>query len=46
MTNEAFKQVGKNLQEKATVIWNIANHLAGPFKPLGYPADDGGQAFS
>lgn len=36
MTNEAFKQVGKNLQEKATVIWNIANHLAGPFKPHEY----------
>ncbi len=36
MANEAFKQVGKNLQEKATVIWNIANHLAGPFKPHEY----------
>ena len=36
MTNEAFKQVGKNLQEKATVIWNIANHLAGPFQPHEY----------
>ena len=36
MTNEAFKQVGKNLQEKATMIWNIANHLAGPFKPHEY----------
>ena len=36
MSNEAFKEVGKNLQEKATVIWNIANHLAGPFKPHEY----------
>lgn len=36
MPNEAFKQVGKNLQEKATMIWNIANHLAGPFKPHEY----------
>lgn len=36
MVNEVFKQVGENLQEKATVIWNIANHLAGPFKPHEY----------
>lgn len=36
MSNEAFYQVGKNLQEKASVIWNIANHLAGPFKPHEY----------
>lgn len=34
--NEIFKQVGKTIQEKATVIWNIANHLAGPFKPHEY----------
>lgn len=36
MSNEAFYQVGKNLREKASVIWNIANHLAGPFKPHEY----------
>lgn len=36
MSNEAFYQVGKNLREKAAVIWSIANHLAGPFKPHEY----------
>ena len=28
--------VGLNINEKATVIWNVANHLAGPFKPHEY----------
>lgn len=28
--------VGRNIQEKATVIWNVANTLAGPFKPHEY----------
>ena len=29
-------QVGVNISEKATVIWNIANHLYGYFKPHEY----------
>lgn len=28
--------VGINISEKSTVIWNVANHLAGPFKPHEY----------
>lgn len=28
--------VGINIAEKSTVIWNVANHLAGPFKPHEY----------
>ena len=28
--------VGLNINEKATVIWNVATHLAGPFKPHEY----------
>ena len=34
MSNEKFTVVGTNIQEKATVIWNIANALAGFFKPM------------
>lgn len=36
MANEKFTVVGANIQEKATVIWNIANALAGYFKPHEY----------
>ena len=35
-SNEKFKAVGTNIAEKATVIWNIANHLFGYFKPHEY----------
>ena len=36
MSNEKIAVVGTNIQEKATVIWNIANALAGYFKPHEY----------
>lgn len=36
MANEKFTVVGTNIQEKATVIWNVANHLFGYFKPHEY----------
>ena len=36
MANDKFTVVGTNIQEKATVIWNIANALAGYFKPHEY----------
>ena len=36
MNNEKFTNVGVNIQEKATVIWNIANALFGYFKPHEY----------
>lgn len=36
MADEKFTVVGTNIQEKATVIWNIANALAGYFKPHEY----------
>ena len=35
-SNERFNAVGTNIAEKATVIWNIANHLFGYFKPHEY----------
>ena len=35
-SNEKFNAVGTNIAEKATVIWNIANHLFGYFKPHEY----------
>lgn len=28
MSNEKIKVVGTNISEKATVIWNIANHFS------------------
>lgn len=31
MANDKFTVVGTNIQEKATVIWNVANHLFGYF---------------
>ena len=36
MSNEKIVVVGTNIQEKATVIWNIANALFGYFKPHEY----------
>ena len=36
MANERFTAVGTNIQEKATVIWNVADLLRGPFKPHEY----------
>lgn len=36
MPNQLFTVVGTNIQEKATVIWNVANHLFGYFKPHEY----------
>lgn len=36
MANERFSVVGTNIQEKATVIWNVADLLRGPFKPHEY----------
>ena len=36
MSNEKIAIVGTNIQEKATVIWNIANALFGFFKPHEY----------
>lgn len=35
-TNEHSKQTAINIQEKANLIWNIANHLVGLFKPHEY----------
>ena len=34
--NERFTVVGTNIQEKATMIWNVADLLRGPFKPHEY----------
>ena len=36
MVNEKSSAVGVNIQEKATVIWNIVNALFGYFKPHEY----------
>ncbi len=36
MANERFTAVGINIQEKATMIWNVADLLRGPFKPHEY----------
>ena len=36
MANERFSAVGINIQEKATMIWNVADLLRGPFKPHEY----------
>ncbi|MBR3306580.1 MAG: SAM-dependent DNA methyltransferase [Lachnospiraceae bacterium] len=35
-TNQKIKEVGVNIQEKATVIWNVANSLFGAYKPHEY----------
>ncbi|PAF54651.1 type I restriction-modification system subunit M [Mycoplasmopsis agassizii] len=34
--NEHAKRTTNNIQEKANLIWNIANHLVGVFKPHEY----------
>ena len=36
MENDKIYQVGVNIQEKATVIWNVANAIFGIFKPHEY----------
>ena len=36
MVNEKSSVVGVNIQEKATMIWNVADVLRGPFKPHEY----------
>ena len=36
MVNEKSSAVGVNIQEKATMIWNVADGLRGPFKPHEY----------
>ena len=36
MSNDKINVVGTNIREKATVIWNVANHLFGYFKPHEY----------
>ncbi len=35
-SNELLAQVGPRIREKANLIWNVANSLAGPFKPHEY----------
>ena len=36
MSNDKISVVGTNIAEKATVIWNVADLLRGPFKPHEY----------
>lgn len=36
MANGKFTVVGMNIAEKATMIWNVADMLRGPFKPHEY----------
>ena len=36
MSNEKINIVGANIAEKATMIWNLADMLRGPFKPHEY----------
>ena len=36
MANERINIVGANIAEKATMIWNVADMLRGPFKPHEY----------
>ena len=35
-TNDKINVVGTNIAEKATMIWNVADLLRGPFKPHEY----------
>ena len=35
-TNQKITHVGVNIQEKASVIWNVANSLFGAYKPHEY----------
>ena len=34
MSLNTISNIGVNIQEKATVIWNVADMLRGPFKPM------------
>ena len=34
--NQRIQQVGVNIQEKAALIWNVANSLFGAYKPHEY----------
>ena len=36
MANDRISAVGTNIAEKATMIWNVADMLRGPFKPHEY----------
>ena len=36
MPNDKIAVVGANIAEKATMIWNVADMLRGPFKPHEY----------
>ena len=36
MDNDRFNVVGTNISEKASMIWNVADGLVGPFKPHEY----------
>ncbi len=36
MSDDKISAVGNNIAEKATVIWNVADMLRGPFKPHEY----------
>lgn len=36
MANDKFTVVGTDIAEKATMIWNVADMLRGPFKPYEY----------
>ena len=35
-SDDLIAQVGPRIREKANLIWNVANSLAGPFKPHEY----------
>ena len=35
-SNDKIKAVGINIQEKANLIWNVANSLFGAYKPHEY----------
>ena len=36
MADYKIRDVGTNIAEKATMIWNVADMLRGPFKPHEY----------
>ena len=36
MSENLIHKVGKNIQEKSNLIWEVATTLAGPFKPHEY----------
>ena len=46
MANDKFTVVGTNIAEKATMIWNVADMLRGPFKPHEYGLVNSCEAFS